>query len=148
MEFQPCTFMRLVNLGFKDKIFHHYMQLNDQAFLLSPDWDRYYQLDELDMLKCYAAISEGKLVGYATFLINKGLHYNVATFAYEDLYWLDEKYRVGWNGYNFCKFMVNDLSKQADKIIVGVKTKLDVSSVWKRLGFTEFETLYQLKTNR
>ena len=145
MEMFSCSFRQLLDMGFRNHIDAHYRELNDGAFELAPDFGRYLKMDELGLLKCYAATVDGALAGYAIFIVSPHLHYSTSVWAHEDLYYLAPEYRKGLTGYKWMKFFLQDIEKCADKVIVGTKLKLETGAILKRLGYTHFENLYSKK---
>lgn len=151
LRFSEASFTELFKGGFLDHIQAHYDALNDHAFPLKPDWERYFALESMRMLRCYAArdaAAGDKLVGYAIFLVHSNLHYSTSIWAFEDLYWLSPEYRTGMTGYKWMKYFLTEIEKVADKVVMGTKTKLETGVLLKRLGYKHFENLYSKVTER
>lgn len=149
MKHIETTWSKLLEMGMAEMFDAHYRELNDGSFQLAPDYQRYSTLESLGMLQCYALLTDDdELVGYANYLIHHNLHYSKAIYANEDIYYVKPEYRKGWIGYNFIKYIDNQLSKISDKIVVGVKTKLDTGVLFERLGYKPFETLYAKVINK
>ena len=142
IQFETISFGKLYNHGLCNHIQSHYEELNDGAFPLEPDWNRYFNLEKMDMLRCYAAYDGSEMVGYAIFLVSPNMHYSTSTWGMEDLYYLAPAYRTGSTGYKFLKFFLTDIEKQVDKVIMGTKVKYDIGVLLRRLGYTHFENLY------
>jgi hypothetical protein len=77
--------------------------INQDNIKLNPDWDTYYKLESLGMIKLYTARADGKLVGYFTVVVTKGLHYIDHLFAATDVIYIAPEYRKGRAGYGLIK---------------------------------------------
>ena len=147
LVFSSVTFSELFEGGLRDHLQAHYEELNDKAFPLKPDWDKYFTLENLGMLRCFACFNGSELVGYAIFLVSPNLHYSSSVWAMEDVYYLAPPYRKGLNGYKWLRFFLGEVEKSCDKVIMGTKLKLEIGSLLTRLGYKPFENLYTKLTN-
>lgn len=142
------SFTALINAGLKSHLQAHYEELNDQAFPLDPDWTKYAQLEQMDLLRCYAAFDDNELIGYAIFLLGPSIHYSSSKWAFEDIYRIVPEFRKGMTGYKFVKYFLSQIEQEVDKVVIGTKTKLEVGKLFERLGYKHFENLYSKVTQK
>lgn len=78
----------------------HYAELtlNKQRDKLSPDWDRYYELERAEALLVIGAYSDDQLVGYSITIVQPHLHYTGTTQAINDVLFLASEFRGGRAG--------------------------------------------------
>lgn len=60
---------------------------------LSPDLTKYAQLEALGSLVIFTARRDGVLIGYASFIVERGLHYSTVLAAWSDIIWIDPSQR-------------------------------------------------------
>lgn len=86
--------------------------------------------------------SNRAIIGYSTYSISIHSHRKYLLTAIHDLLYIDPHYRGG-AGAEFLQYCENELkSYGANFIIQSVTPKLDFSSMLKRNGYSELETLY------
>lgn len=76
----------------------HWVEIADykDCIPLSPNYARYALLEGAGRLLVFTARRDGALVGYASFIIDTGLHYSTVRFAESDILWVaPEERRVG-----------------------------------------------------
>lgn len=72
----------------------HYAEIaQHQDIALDVDIDMYRRVEDADMLRIYTARKDGKIVGYATFLISKNAHYRGSLQAKQDVFYVDPSHR-------------------------------------------------------
>ena len=76
---------------------------NQEDIKLNPDWGRYLELDQQNIIKCITVRKEGKLIGYNFFLVMPHLHYRDHLFAVNDVLFLKKEYREGLVGVRLIK---------------------------------------------
>jgi len=117
--------------------------LNKDTIKLNPDWDAYYDLEELGALKIFTARFDGKLVGYFVVICRNHLHYKDDLFAFNDVLYLQKDYRKGLTGAKLMKFAEKCLKEDGVSVLV-VNTKrhkpFDILLSW--LGFKHTENIY------
>lgn len=145
IKISKSTFRELEQLGFTKLLQDHFNEVANPKYQFVIDYQKYYFMDDNNMLSVYKVIENNILVGYSIFLITNPLHYYHLDFAYEDIYYLHPSARKGWNGIKFFKFILNDLKnvQNVDRIIIGTKLKKDNSRLFERLGGKEFERLWE-----
>lgn len=137
--------VRLLKEELEPMILAHYKEiaLYQESIKLAPDWARYFQLEEMGILKILTARQEGTLIGYYIQLINPNLHYSLDNFAVCDIVYLGKEYRGG-------KHSV-ELFKQAEKVAkdngasvmtMHFKTYLPFDNLMVNLGWDYSERLY------
>lgn len=117
--------------------------INKHAIKLNPDWDAYYELEDLGQLKIFTARSDGKLVGYFIVICRNHLHYKDDVFAFNDVLYLHKDYRKGFTGAKLMKFAEKCLKEDGVSVLV-VNTKrhkpFDTLLCW--LGYKHAENVY------
>ena len=81
---------------------------------LSPSKDAYNTLEDVGMLRCYTARDDGRLIGYAVFVITKHLHYSQNVFAMQDVVFVLPESRMGRTGLKLLDFSEEQL--KTDKV--------------------------------
>ncbi len=74
------------------------LALYKDAVPLSPDYARYAEMEAKNVLCVIAARDEGQLVGYAIFMVARGLHYSTTLWAQSDIFWVAPEHRRGGVG--------------------------------------------------
>lgn len=122
----------------------HYAELaSNKEIDLNPNYDAYNGLADAGLIHLVTARDNGLLVGYHISIVSPHMHYQHSLTAFTDIYYLDEKYRIGRNGINMFKFMESSLKKRGvERIYMMTKTDSDKSKILKRLGYAEKERIY------
>lgn len=117
--------------------------LNKDNVPLDPVWDKYKFLWDSGSLKIITAREDGRLVGYAIYVVSQSLHYATETFADADIFWLSPEYRKGTAGMRLFKYAEDSLKKRGvTQILNKVKLHFDVGKVFERMGYTPIERVY------
>jgi GNAT superfamily N-acetyltransferase len=95
-----------------------------QDIPLDPDWPTYENLSKAGMLVIYTVrTEEGKLVGYAVFVMRRHLHYKGHNWAINDIVFVHPDYRDGRIGRRLVQFWDEDLATRNINVVhVNVKT--------------------------
>lgn len=122
------------------------LALNKDTIELQPDWQRYYGMDFLGVLKVMTARSGDMLVGYIFNLITTHLHYRTTLCAEIEMFWLDPSYRGGTFALRWFKDNEAELKRLGVKLVsVGVKNHYlsgRVGSIFRRMGYKPVETIW------
>ena len=111
----------------------------------SPDWDKYYAMEDAGMLHIVTARDEGKLVGYYVSVVNSGLHYSETKFAMCDALFVDPDYRGGTTAYKMFKFAFSELKELGVQCIsLHMKTDFPFDKLCEKLGMQKQEYLYSI----
>lgn len=126
-------------------IVEHYEEIahNKDKIKLDPDWERYYDLDEKDLLLCCGAYEGGELVGYYISFVMPNLHYSSDLFAVCDIVFILPEYRRGSMGMNLFTFheeMCKELGVSV--MTMHVKTDNDFSPLMDYLDWKWAEKLF------
>lgn len=118
---------------------------DQETIKLDVDHSRYLQLCEAGALVIVTARAAGVLVGYIAAILSTHLHYTSTLHAGLDVFWLDPQYRNALNGVRLFTTIESELKLRGVKKVIG-QTKLsgalDVSEMFKYLGWTPIETLF------
>lgn len=86
---------------------------------------------------------EDRLVGYLMSIVHPHLHYKSTLMAFQDIMWIDPDYRKGRNGIRLIQASEGFLKARGVKqIFLGTKLRLDLGSLFKRLGYEPVEMIY------
>ena len=115
----------------------HWEYVTTDEWPADVDWDAMLRLEDIGILRLMAARSDGRLVGYAIFILAPALHYRNKLLAHDDAFFLSKPYRKGGNGiamFRAAEAMLR--AAGADRIVCHEKfTKVDLSAFFTRLGF-------------
>ena len=117
--------------------------LDQDTVKLDPDWATYEMLEQAGVSFVVTARHQGELVGYASYLLVRNLHYKNLRVAEHDLFWLDPAFRKGRAGIELFKKAEELLRDEGvDRIFHNVKIQNDVGKVFEYLGYTPIERVY------
>lgn len=109
---------------------------------LKPDWIKYQRIEDSGNLRIYTARDCGCLVGYALFLVDRGLHYDVR-MANQDILFLLPEYRKGRVGVNLIRYAERRLKADGvDMIAHHVKTTNHVGRLLEAMGYEEVDRIF------
>jgi GNAT superfamily N-acetyltransferase len=115
------------------------------------DVDRalYEKLDSMGMLRCFTARVDGRLVGYAAYLVKANLHYRQSLQANQDVLYLAPEYRRSRIGSHMLLYADEQLRAEGVQVVYQ-HTKLahDIGPVLQRLGYEPVETIYAKRLDR
>lgn len=112
---------------------------NKQINVLDPDYDRYYEAQNMDKLRIYTAREEGVLIGYAVFFINNNAHYQDSIQAVNDVIYIDPNQR-GFASIRLLQFAEQQLLEDnVDIIHMHMKIEHDHPKLFKFLGYEDAE---------
>lgn len=119
---------------------HAEVALYKEQVPLAPDWNRYEQAERDQALLLHTARVDGKLVGYAGWLLHWMLHYKHTLAAMNDVLYLAPEHRRGLAGVRLIKYSEAQLKAAGvDRILWHVKTDHDWSPILHRLGYSTEE---------
>src|SRR5258708_32849001 len=81
---------------------------------LSPDYDLYLKLESAGVVKSFAARNgDGKMIGYAVYLLQKNPHYKESLWAKQDIIFVDPDHRgMGMFFLRWCDEQLKELGVQ------------------------------------
>lgn len=107
---------------------------------LDPDWTRYQELVDSEVVHVVVAWKEDIIVGYTVNLIFRHLHYNF-TMGYNDIIYLIPKYRG--HGLRLIRETEKYMKILGVEVFnISVKPHVDFSKVLERLGYKLIEYEY------
>jgi len=116
----------------------HYREiaLNQDKIPLDPDYDKYKSMGDNHSMIFISVRDNGKLIGYAFWMICQHLHYKSTRWAYNDIIYLDPKYRRSGLGLKLIKASEQVMiDAGAKKIAWHVKVTNDWTPILARLGY-------------
>lgn len=115
---------------------------------LDPDYDQYLLMQKVGMLRCFSAREgDGKLVGYAVFIVQKNAHYKNCLYAKEDILYIDSDRRG--TGLFFVRYCDEELKKLGVQIVSHhIKLSHDWSSAAERIGYDKQEMVVTKRLDR
>lgn len=122
---------------------HHKEISHTTCWELDMNLDAYSNLCNSGMLKLFTCRDNGRLVGYAMFILSPNLHHKTKVTAFEDIYFLKKEYRQGWVGLKLLKYTEQCLTQLGvHQILFTTKLEHDHSKIFERLGYTDLEKVY------
>lgn len=109
-----------------------------------PDWNKYIQLNEMNLLRLFTVRNlEKKLVGYITFIVGPTLHSKNLKHALHDSMFILKPYRKNGTAKSLISYAENLFKEEkVNTMIVTVMTHRDFSPTLKQLGFTHTESSF------
>lgn len=117
--------------------------LYKDKILLNPDYNKYYELEKIGILRISTARDEGKLVGYFISMIQPHIHYQDHLYAVNDILYLDESYRGADVAIGLFQFAEEDLKDLGVSVlIIAMKTAKPFDALCEALDYTNVERVY------
>lgn len=117
--------------------------LNQDKIKLNPDWDTYYKIEDLGMLKCYTARVDSTLVGYFFVIVNNHLHYADTSMAMCDVLYIAPESRKGRAATALIKFAERNLKESGTSVLyMNTKDHAPFDNLLIKLGFSLAERTY------
>ncbi len=125
---------------------HHKDVQPFQDLVPNPDWEKYYRLEELNVLRIYTVRDEGNLAGYAVFYVSQHMQYMDSIQAVQDLIYLKPEYRKTGYGKAFIKWIDSELEQEGVDIISHhTKSAKSFAPLLESLGYIETDIIYSKK---
>jgi hypothetical protein len=121
----------------------HYKEVSKyQDIPLDPDYDQYFQLEKLGIIRCYVARnSDGMMIGYAVYFIRANLHYKNHVMAVQDILFVKKEYRG--TGGRFILWCDEQLREDGAVVVYQhIKVDHDWSRLAERMGYEKIEYIY------
>lgn len=114
---------------------------------LDPAYDLYLALQDAGMIRVYITRDEGKIIGYAVFVVRPNLHYKSCLTATEDVIFVDPE-RRGF-GMFFIKWCDEELRKMGVQVVTHhIKFANDWSEALMRLGYEKTDMQLSKRLDR
>lgn len=110
---------------------------------LSPDYEKYYLLEEAGVFHIVTVRDKGRLIGYFLSMLSPNLHYSQDIFAVNDILYLDQEYRelgVGQKMFEFAEERLRELG--ASVLAIHMKTALPFDTLCLGMGYDYAERNY------
>jgi GNAT superfamily N-acetyltransferase len=115
---------------------------------MAPDVDTYNRLEAAGALRCFTVRDSGKLIGYAAFMVQRHLHYDIK-YAAQDVLFVDEAHRAGRTGYKLIRFSEERLRAEGVALVTQhVKKTNNVGRLLERMGYEEVDAVYAKRLDR
>lgn len=116
---------------------------NRDRVVLDPMWEKYAQLEASapNALQIFTAREDGKLVGYAVFMVQPHLHYRALFPAINDLLYTRPEER-GTTGLRLIRFCEQELAAVAHKIVWHAKPGTVLEKLLPKLGYAPEESIW------
>jgi GNAT superfamily N-acetyltransferase len=121
-----------------------------QDIQLKPEFDTYYKLEELGLLKIFTLRDSNKaLCGYAAYIIRKAIHYTDSVQAHQDVLYINPDLRGKGLGHVFINYCDNELKRMGVQVVFQhVTRKHDYSSTLKGLGYELNEIVFSRRLDK
>jgi len=115
---------------------------------LDPDYEMYFKLQQVGILKCYTNRDiDGKLIGYAIYIVKPALHYKQCLTAMEDIIYIDPERRgFGRIFINWCDEQLKLLG--VNLVVHHIKFSHDWSSMLLRMGYEKTDMMLSKRIDR
>jgi GNAT superfamily N-acetyltransferase len=124
----------------------HWAELaaNQETVPLDPDFDKYIGMEKLGLLHVCTARENGDLIGYFITFVGPSLHYSSTTFGKVDIYYVHPDHRNNGTGFKLFKYHEAEMKRIGVQVVMNVcKPWLDHTELFKSLGYSHFETVFQ-----
>ena len=118
-----------------------------QDIPLDPDWDRYFRMEAAGAFHFFAARVDGRLAGYAPFLVAPHLHYKKSKWAQNDIIWVAPEHRRSGLGHSLVAFALHYLKRQGVQVVsIDAKTAHPaLSAMLDGMNFSRVEVGHQIR---
>lgn len=130
---------------FKPMLEKHWEEiaLYKDTIKLNPDYEKYYTLEDLSMLKVFTARDDGYPVGYLVFIVDVNLHYQDTVWAKMDILYISPQFRNARVGMRLISFAEECLKEDGvDVIMLGTKAHKPFGRLLRFMGYSKVETYY------
>ena len=115
---------------------------------LAPDKEAYAGLEAAGQLRCYTVRDGYRMVGYAAFIVRRGLHYQGSLQAAQDVLYVDPGYRAGMTGVKLIRYAEQRLAAEGVQVVYHhAKRTNKVGQLLERLGYEFVEGIYAKRLN-
>jgi predicted GNAT superfamily acetyltransferase len=116
---------------------------NKELMVLSPDYERYSELEYQGGLVCLAAVAGGTIVGYSVNFLQPHLHYSELMCGYNDLIYVSPEYRASPLGIRLIKKTREALKQKGARLMLWhAKENTTLDKLLPRMGCKVQETIY------
>jgi L-amino acid N-acyltransferase YncA len=122
----------------------HWLEVGTDRDKIPMDVDKiqYGYLAASGQLHVVVARCAGAVVGYHSSIVKPHLRYKSTLMSFVDVYFLHKDFRRGMTGIKLLKFTEESLkARGVKKIVTSTKLSLDMTPLWKRLGYKPVETV-------
>jgi hypothetical protein len=127
-----------------EKHYHEIAERTD-VIKLDPDYAKYDDLANKNMLEVHTIRNDGKLVGYSLWFISQHIHYKNSLTVNSDILFISPEFRQGITGVKFIKWSTEKIKERnPQRIMFHVKDAVDYSPILKRMGAKHFESIYTI----
>jgi L-amino acid N-acyltransferase YncA len=121
-----------------------------QDIPLDPDVERYITIESNDALRVFTARLDGKLVGYACFLLAPHSHYKGSLQAVQDVLYVDPACRCSTIGLRLIRHCNEALALEGVQVVLQhVKDAHPaLGIILERMGFERVETIYAVRLDQ
>lgn len=108
-----------------------------------PDWKKYTDLNEMNVLRLFTVRLEGLLVGYLTFIVGPTLHSKQLIHALHDSMYILKPNRKNGTAKQLISFAEADFKREGvNTMVMTVMVHRDFSVTLKQLGFKQSESSF------
>lgn len=127
---------------------NHYHEIaHYQDIEFDPDIDKYKAIEGLGILHIFTARKEGRLVGYAVFIVQYNMHYKQSLQALQDVLFVDPMYRgFGKRFIEYCDIELKKLGVQCT--VHHTKAAHNFGPMLNRIGYELVDHIYVKRLDR
>ena len=112
---------------------HQELALYQDEIPLAPDFTQYERACSSGLMRIYTAREDGRLIGYAIFVITPRHSHYAHRWAVNDIFWIDPEYRNFGNGNGLCDFLEEDMRRDGP-VVIHIETKISAPALAVLLG--------------
>jgi len=122
----------------------HSGEVDGHNLVLDIDKDFYNSIEEAGAFLFFTARKEGRLIGYATFIIRHNPHYKGVLFGVNDAIFVEKKYRASHVGMELVSRAEEVLKEKigVEFITYHAKVKHSLTKFMRRMGYDMYEHMY------
>lgn len=106
-----------------------------------PDYIAFFMADQVGTLSVFVLRAAEDIIGYALFFVRKSLFAKQVIQAFCQAIFVSLEHRARM-GFEFVRRVVEEVMRSADQVRMSVRPERDFSTLLRRMGFTETETVY------
>jgi GNAT superfamily N-acetyltransferase len=114
---------------------------------LNPDYDRYVQAERNDQLRIFTVRLESKLIGYAIYGVNVGMHYRTCLIALQDILFVLPSHRRGRIALRLIEYADRQLQGEGVQVVIQ-HVKSSHPALARLLELQKYELMDHIYTKR
>lgn len=144
MVYQIENLAVLLKDGLHELARRHWEAADNTGEEYDPDWSRYQEMENCNILRWLAVRQDGKLVGYASMLVTPHLHSRKINRGVIQDYFIAPEYRSGFAGVRLFR-EIHKIMRAVNANLVLASDRGGLGKFFKFLGYFKGETIWVKK---